>query len=267
MTRPRRGYLSFDWGQLHFRAVGMESSRPLLLLLHQSPLSSRRYELALPFLGETVRAMALDFPGYGGSDPPDIEWDVPAFARAIWAVADQVGARQAVLFGRATGSVVALAAANIAPERTLGLILHGFPLYTPVERHDHLGGFAPPYEIKTDGTYLAWIWNRIYEQYPNLEPHLATSLVMDYLACGSDYASAYRAIWRYDPTSALRDLAAPTLLMAGTLDRLFSMHERITTVLPHAQHLVMAEATDYVAEQEPELFAQHLLSFVSSLNL
>src|SRR5689334_3062679 len=35
-----KGYLNVPWGQVHFRTVDAPSSLPLLILLHQSPLSS-----------------------------------------------------------------------------------------------------------------------------------------------------------------------------------------------------------------------------------
>lgn len=102
----RRGYLDFDWGQVHFRAAG-DPETPFLLMLHQSPLSSRNYAACLPYLGQSFRAVAIDTPGFGGSGPLPKEWEVSDYAAFVWDCADRLGATQISLFGRATGAVFA----------------------------------------------------------------------------------------------------------------------------------------------------------------
>ncbi len=54
--RVTRGYLELPWGQVHYRAVDAADSagaeaRPLLLMLHQTPLDSEHYERVLPPIG------------------------------------------------------------------------------------------------------------------------------------------------------------------------------------------------------------------------
>ena len=60
-------YLTFSDYQIHLRRSG-DYGFPLILL-HQTPLSSRMYELTLPYLGERMQAIAFDTPGYGHSSP------------------------------------------------------------------------------------------------------------------------------------------------------------------------------------------------------
>ena len=49
----------------------LDSKKPLLVMLHQSPLSSRNYQAALPYLADHFRVVALDTPGFGQSTPPN----------------------------------------------------------------------------------------------------------------------------------------------------------------------------------------------------
>jgi hypothetical protein len=51
----RRGYLDFAWGQVHMRMAEADPALPLLLLLHQSPLSARNYDRVLPLLTPVCR--------------------------------------------------------------------------------------------------------------------------------------------------------------------------------------------------------------------
>lgn len=267
VSEVRRGFLDLASGQVHYRTAPAPPGAPLLLILHQSPLSSRRYSIVLPLLAGKVRPVAIDTPGFGCSDHLSADWSVERYARFVWEVVDALGHATAILFGRATGSVLALAAAVREPERSLGLVLHGFPLYTPEERRDRLAGFAEPFRIEPTGAHLDWLWRRIYEQYPGLGPELASSFVEDYLAAGPDYASAYRAIWRYDPMPAIGALTMPTLLLGGTADRVYPLHCRLTDLLDMAATVTLEGATDFVAEQQPARFAATVLDSLCSLGV
>ena len=260
----RRGYLDFAWGQVHMRMAEADPALPLLLLLHQSPLSARNYDRVLPLLTPVCRPVAIDTPGYGGSDLPDRQWEVADYAALVLAIADRLGASRFHLFARATGTVFALATALAAPARLHSLALHGMPVYTAEERADRLAQFAPPFAPRDDGGHLAWIWQRIHTEYPWIDAPLATEFVRDYLATGGDFATAYRAIWRYDlRAAAAAGLAVPTLLIGGTRDRIFFMHARARALLPHARAETLEDATDFVAEQEPERFASLLTGFIA----
>ena len=261
----RRGYLDFPWGQVHYRTVPARPDLPLLLLLHQSPLSARNYDRLLPLLAGACRPVALDTPGYGGSQLPGRQWEVADYAQLVLAVADRLAAPRFHLFARATGTVFAAATALAAPERVRTLVLHGMPVYTDAERADRLASFAPPFAPAADGSHLQWIWKRIQGEYPWIDAPLATHFVADYLATGGDFATAYRAIWRHDVRAAAAGgIPVPTMLVAGTRDRIFFMHERAAALLPAARSVVLEGATDFVAEQEPGRLAAPMLEFLAS---
>ncbi|MCC7425908.1 MAG: alpha/beta fold hydrolase [Alphaproteobacteria bacterium] len=260
----RKGYVDLSFGQMHWRSVaGADPSLPVMLLLHQSPLSARHYDSLLPLLAGRVQPFALDTPGYGGSDPAPAGWEIADYARAVLAAADALGAARFHLFGRATGAVIAATAAALAPGRCLSVILHGLAVYTPEERRWHLDGYAPPFALAEDGSHLGWIWARIRHDYPWLSPAMKTAFARDYLAAGPDYATAYRAMWRQDLAAALASgIGAPTLLVGCDRDRIAEMHPRAVALLPGAEAVMLANATQYIAEEEPERFATLLGGFL-----
>jgi haloalkane dehalogenase len=258
------GYLDLSWGQIHYRTSGSHAERPVLLLLHQTPLSSRNYQRLLPLLADHCRPYAIDTPGYGGSSKPARAWEVADYAATVWECADRLGAEKIVLFGRATGAVFAIEAALSKPERVHCLILHGMPVYTDVERSDNMAGFAPPIAECADGAHLQAIWNRIKREYPWIGPELATHLARDFLGAGADFASSYRAMWRYDLPARVRgNLKVPAFLIGGSEDRIAHMHERAVALLPQAHSVYLDGVTDFVAEQNPSLFAGQLIGFMT----
>jgi len=56
----------------------------------------------------------------------------------------------------------------------------------------------------------------------------------------------------------------PTLLLGGSADRIAFMHARAVALLPQAQAVCLEGATDFVAEQEPALFTEHLRRFMAA---
>ena len=260
-----KAYMPMEWGQLHYRTVPADPALPLLIMLHQSPLSSRNYESVLPLLTDHCRPLALDTPGYGGSSAVPEEWAVADYAQVVWDVADRLGAERVFVFGRATGAVFALEAALAQAQRVQGLVLHGMPVYTDAERADRMRSFAPPFPAADDGAHLTGIWNRIHNEYPWIDPELATHFTHDFLSAGPDFARSYRAIWRYDlPQRVAGGSDLPTLLLAGSADRIAFMHERAVALLPQAQAVWLEGATDFVAEQAPALFARQLTDFMAA---
>lgn len=264
------GYLTAPWGRVHVRTTTsgtldeqLASGKPALLLMHQSPLSSRRYRLVLDLLAEFSVPIAIDTPGYGSSERDGRDWTVDDYAGVAWHVADALGLERPWLFGRATGAVFALHAAAQRPGRALGIVLHGVPVYTEEEKTSRLADFAPPYRLEPDGSHLAWIWARVTGEYPWAGPVLVTELVRDYLAAGPDFASSYRAIWRHDLLESGRRAGAVDLLIGGDADRIFHMHERSLGALAHERAVVLQGANDFLAELEPRRFADVVRSAVS----
>lgn len=255
------GYLDAPWGRVHYRhapggpvADQLRDGLPLLVLLHQSPLSSRRYRRALAGLAAFSVPVAVDTPGYGSSDTPGEQWSAADYGAVAWLVADAFGVERPWLFGRATGAVFALAAAAEQPGRAAGIVLHGVPVYTEAEKADRLAAFAPPYVPDPDGAHLDWIWARVRGEYPWAGPELVTELVADYLAAGPDFAASYRAVWRHDLTASAERAGPVDLLLAGTEDRIGYLHGRAVATLAHTRATTLPGATDFVAEQDPAAF-------------
>ncbi|MGA1498552.1 MAG: alpha/beta fold hydrolase, partial [Steroidobacteraceae bacterium] len=110
MTQPvGREFISlpqsrFGPRQVHVRRAGRG---PAVLLLHQSPLSSRA---VLPLLGRLSAAhncIAPDTPGYGLSDPLPAGVDMEGLAAAVIELADTLGLEQFALYGFHTGAMIA----------------------------------------------------------------------------------------------------------------------------------------------------------------
>ena len=79
----RRHYLDYALGQLHYRraepAAGLPRRRPVVCL-HQTPTSSLEFEPLMRELAGDRVVVALDTPGYGGSDGPSQPQSIEFYA-------------------------------------------------------------------------------------------------------------------------------------------------------------------------------------------
>jgi haloalkane dehalogenase len=263
MNQTRRQYVDVSHGQVHFRTDRGPEDRTPLIILHQSPLSSRNYERFIPHLSPLVRPIAIDTPGHGMSDWVDKEWEISDYATAMWEVLDALGIERTGILARATGSTIAVQMILQRPDRVIGpAMFHGLPIYTDEERLDRLDNFAPPYPADDDGSHVTALWQRITGQYPYFPGWETTHHLVDHLLSGPDFARAYRGVFRYDMPAAiphlLEALEEEPFVFYGDRDRIGFMMERAVDRLPAGTVHLLENSTDFVAEEDPE----HLLEFL-----
>jgi pimeloyl-ACP methyl ester carboxylesterase len=97
---------------------------PVLLLIHGTGASAAWWEPVLPGLTAAHRVVRVDLLGHGGSTEPSNGYDIPAQARRVGAVLDDLGVRgPVVVVGHSTGGSVATALAERRPETVAALAL------------------------------------------------------------------------------------------------------------------------------------------------
>jgi pimeloyl-ACP methyl ester carboxylesterase len=226
MNRIHRFYTPGRWGQVHGRRVG--ETGPLLVLLHQSPLSSVQFAATLPFLAaEGCRAIALDTPGYGMSDGPPEPVAIEDYAEALVDTLDGLGIARAVIVGHHTGAAIGARFAAAHPERVEKLVLNGVPLFTP-EELAHFGTMRiGPTVIREDGGHLLEAWERGLKSSPGWDDlrviHRST---VEALSKPDTYWWAFQAAFRYDIAPDLMALSMPTLIFTNTGEDLYAASRR-----------------------------------------
>ena len=109
MARPggERGYARGPHGQVHYHDNQGASAMPLLLL-HQAPMSHRQFDAVYePLKTRGIRAIGIDMPGFGMSDPTSFVPKVADWASSVAAVLDHLRIRQADVLGHHTGALLA----------------------------------------------------------------------------------------------------------------------------------------------------------------
>ncbi len=232
------------WGdrQVHYRRAGRG---PALLMLHQSPQSSRDLIPLIESWSSRFTVIAPDTPGYGLSDPLGVtEASMDDFAAAVVEFLDAVGIEDFGVYGFHTGAGMAVALANRLSERTRAVVANGYVVLTDAEARDILAHYLPPFEPRWDGGHLTWLWARMREQqifFPWHARHAANRMdfdlsapeklqegVVEFMRAGDNYRVAYRAAFEYDSRAALTALGVPAFITAADPDPLSAHLARIS---------------------------------------
>jgi len=128
-----RGYAPGPFGQIHYRSAGKPGSKPPLLLLHPSPLSSYVFEVFMVAASQDRLVIAPDTPGFGLSDPPSHQPDIADYAAAMLAFVAGLKLGAVDVLGYHTGSATAVEMALQAPAQVRHLVLVGASLFNEAE--------------------------------------------------------------------------------------------------------------------------------------
>ncbi|MGH2786508.1 MAG: alpha/beta fold hydrolase [Actinomycetota bacterium] len=116
----RSGYVVTAGIRLYYVEQG---EGPLVLLCHGFPEHSYSWRHQLAPLAEAgFRAVAVDLPGYGRSDKPDVTYDVDWLCGCLAGVVRGLGARQAVMVGHDWGGLLVWPFARMYAAATAGVI-------------------------------------------------------------------------------------------------------------------------------------------------
>ena len=237
------------------------------LFVHGWPDSWFSFSRVLPLLPAGYHAYALDQRGFGDSERPPSGYTIDQFAADVVAFMDAVGAARATLIGHSMGSFIARRVAEIQPARVTRLALIG-PAVTPVtevtlEVQEVVRPLADPLPPEFVREFQA---STIHLPVPEefFEGIVAESLK----APARVWQSAFDGLLAFDDAGQLARIAAPTLILWGDRDALFSSAEeekRLAAAIPGARLTVYPETGHSPNWERPERVAADLEAFVGGV--
>lgn len=96
---------------------------PEAVFIHGALCSRADWRFQVEPFAETHRVVRLDLAGHGSSDRTSDPLTIDGFARDVLALCDGLGLRQPVLIGHSMGGRVAMAAAEMAPDRVHRVVM------------------------------------------------------------------------------------------------------------------------------------------------
>ena len=250
--------------RLHYAEYGSPDGEPVVFL-HGWPDSWFSFSRVMPLLPKRLRAVAIDQRGFGDSDRPESGYTIRELGADVLAFLDALQITNATLVGHSFGSFVARQAAIARPPQVAALVLigTGFAAANPVTRdlQNMVRDLPDPIPVEFARDFQA------STAYRPLPPEFFERIIAESLKLPPRlWRLAIDRLVEYDDTQQLAQIKAPTLLLWGDHDGLFSRtdQDRFMAALPAAR-LVVYEDTGHCPNWErPEKVAADIAALVGS---
>lgn len=205
--------------------------------------------------------VAMDLPGFGGSEPPEVP-GMEAYVEAVAVVLDTLSLPKILLTGHSLGGYVALEFAARFPERLAGMCLfHSHPFEDTPERKEGRRRAIDLLHAGKKEAYLKQLYPGLFApEFISAHPEIVENLVQN----GRSYpvegiAAALTAMMqRREHLDTLQHAAFPVQFVLGDQDALIPVQQALkAAVLPAISrvdllrgvgHMSMFEAPDKAAE-------------------
>lgn len=266
----RRGYADGPWGLVHYydNAAAPRTGSLPLLLLHQAPMSARQFDAVYEPLGRRgLRAIGIDTPGFGMSDPTPFVPKVEDWTAAVVAVMDHLRIATADVLGHHTGSLLATELALQHPGRVRNLVVNGpFPINDEERamRLERLKTNEIDFRYEPDGSHLATSFLARHTMYgPGADPKVTTRVVVEKFQGFGPFWYGHNAAYRYDHAAALARLRHRTLILTNTGDSIYELAQRARRIRPDLDYAELQGGGIDITEQQPEAWSDLVAAFLA----
>src|SRR6266550_658364 len=114
-------FAKLDGARIHY--VNYGKGDEALVLIHGWTCNIDNWSDQFPDFAKRNRVIAIDLPGHGQSDKPQVTYSMDYFARAVDAVMRDAKVKRAVLVGHSMGTPVARQFYRKYPEKTLAIVI------------------------------------------------------------------------------------------------------------------------------------------------
>lgn len=248
--RIRKGYADASVGQVHYRSAG--DSGAVVVLLHQTASSSRMFEPLMRLLSGEYRVIALDTPGFGGSDPYPTAPTIPQLVKVLREAVSSLGIERFHLVGHHTGAALAAEWAAADRDSVQSVTMVGALALSQSER-DRWHQSITAAEISPDGGHLQAAWARVAQidrtpvKFPP-DTALRHRESVDVLVASPRWPEAYLAVFSHDTAATIARIRCPQLLVCGREDILWDYLDDTAALLSNGTVFTL-DAGAYVLEQ------------------
>ncbi|MFQ6023871.1 MAG: alpha/beta fold hydrolase [Acidiferrobacterales bacterium] len=244
-----------------------------VILLHGIPTWSYLYHDVIPILASHCRVLAPDFLGHGHSDRRDC-FDRSLLAQTAMVVRflDHLGIDEATIVGHDTGGGVALIMGIEQPDRIKRLVLCNVVAYDSWPIDDMIALGNPQWRDKSPKEIAEFVASGLPDGLHNPE-RLTSEFREAIVAPYSDEEGKISLIrnasaLNTNHTTALvarhKEIRAPTLVLWGVHDpwQTIGDGERLAAEIPGARLQRLENASHWLQQDVPEVFAEEVLKFI-----
>lgn len=229
----------------------------------------------IPFFARERRVVALDLPGFGGSEMPAERSSITLYARVVDELCEQLGIASAVLVGNSMGGFTAAEVALRHPSRVARMVLvsaAGISIAelapAPVRAAVAVFGARTPRSSRARRAMIARPRTRqlAFGSVMRHPSRIAPDLLYEQI-CGMGTAgllAAFDALTSYDIREDLRTITAPTLIVHGREDMLVPLADasEFERQIPGSRTVIFDDTGHVAMLERPRSFNAELLAFL-----
>lgn len=243
-----------------------------VFLLHGAYGSKKYFEYEINTLAANgYRVVAWDAPGYGVSPLPEDGLSIERLADTAATLIERVGTRTNIVVGHSMGGIVAPGVAVRLPGKVQGLVVSAtvgsFNRKSEEDRVNFLEERIKP--LREGKSFRETAMPVILSMFAPGSQGPMVDLVREVAAStnADTFCAAIEAITKYDGLDTLRQVAIPTLLLAGAHDKVGRPDgmEAIKEFIPQAEFVCIPDAGHYAFAEQHEAFNNQLLKFIKSV--
>jgi pimeloyl-ACP methyl ester carboxylesterase len=263
-AKPQVKRLALSTGvTLAYSEQGARRGAPVIFL-HGFTASHRHFDLNLPIFPRGFHVFALDLRGHGDSDKPDCCYSHADFVADVVAFMDALSLRRASLVGHSMGSLIAHEIAVDFPERVEKLVLMG-SAPTAVGSPS-----TPPLQMLVAGLSdpIDPVFVRQFEQSiffgPVPDSFIDTATAETLKIPAAIWQKVVAGITTEDHSAALAHIRAPTLLLWGDKDTIFSEsdQEKLLALIPDSRLIIYPQVGHGLHVERPHRTVHDVASFL-----
>jgi pimeloyl-ACP methyl ester carboxylesterase len=111
---------SFDGVAITYEVQGI--GNPSIVFVHGWAGRRQNWDVQRDYFSDKYQVVVVDLAGYGTSGHDREEWTMQAFGKDVVAVIDHLNLEHVILVGHSMGSAIIMEAAEMIPDRILGLV-------------------------------------------------------------------------------------------------------------------------------------------------
>jgi 3-oxoadipate enol-lactonase len=248
-------------GRIGFEQSGGGDATPIIFL-HGVGSDKSVWAPQLAHFGQSRRAVAFDYPGYGESEFIDGATR-DNFASAILAAMDALGIDRAHICGLSLGGVIAIAMNAAAPDRCASLIIADSFAIHPDGQAIHDRSIAASLAM----TMLELAEARSGVLLGSAATPVLRAEVVETMAAidPAAFRLGVPAVWLADQSERASAIDIPTLILVGEEDGITppALSEELANLIPGARLERIARAGHLANAEQPEAFNSAIESFLS----
>jgi non-heme chloroperoxidase len=248
--------------QVHYAEQGDPGGEPIVFI-HPHADSWFSFSRVLALLPARDHAYALDQRGHGDSERPACCYAIDDFAADIVAFLDGVEVERATLVGHSASGFIARRVAQTHPDRVARLVLINCAVTLPTQVRQEMQAAVQALQDPLPVAFVRALHASV-AHLPLPEPVFERLVAQSLKAPARIWQAGLEGLLAFDDAAELGRIAAPTLLLWGERDGLFSREEqeRLAAAIPGARLRMIPEAGHSPHLEHPERVADSLDAFM-----